>query len=174
MFQTHTGEQSSMNWFDFAIIGVIAFSALISIVRGFMKEAISLVVWFSALFIASQFYPQLASYLTQISDTLVRNGGAIAILFIATLITGAMLNFIISKLVQATGLSGTDRVLGAVFGALRGVLVVSALLFFMDTFTPASNSQWWGESILLPEFAVIIDWFFEYVKGSSSFISPSN
>lgn len=163
-----------MNWFDFAIIGVIAFSALISIVRGFVKEAISLVVWFSALFIASQFYSQLATYLTQITDTLVRNGVAIAILFISTLIAGAMLNFIFSKLVQATGLSGTDRVLGAVFGALRGVLIVSAVLFFMDTFTPASKSLWWGESVLLPEFAIIIDWFFEYVKGSSSFISPSN
>jgi len=162
-----------MNWLDFAILGVIALSAIISIVRGFMKEAVSLVVWFAALFIASQFYPQLSIYLTQITDVLIRNGVAIAILFIGTLIVGALINYVISQLVQATGLSGTDRMLGAVFGALRGLLIVSALLFFMDTFTPSAASIWWKESVLVPEFAIIIDWFFEYVQGSSSFISPT-
>nr|WP_136251920.1 CvpA family protein [Ningiella ruwaisensis] len=160
-----------MNWFDFAIIGIIAFSALISVVRGFVKEAVSLIVWISAFFIASQFYPKLAQFLTQIDDTTMRNGVAIAILFIGTLIAGALINYLISQLVKATGLSGTDRVLGAVFGALRGVLIVSAALFFLDTFTPASSSTWWAQSVLVPEFAFIIEWFFEYVKSSSSFLS---
>lgn len=160
-----------MNWFDFTILGIIVFSAVISVVRGFVKEAISLVVWLSAFFIASQFYLDLAKYLSQIADTMIRNGVAIAILFIGTLIAGALLNYVVSQLVKATGLSGTDRVLGAVFGALRGVLIASAALFFLDTFTPAADSTWWNQSVLVPEFAFIIEWFFEYVKGSSSFIS---
>jgi len=51
-----------MNWFDFTILGIIALSAVISVIRGFVKEAISLVVWFSAFIISSQLYPQLANF----------------------------------------------------------------------------------------------------------------
>ncbi|WP_299788398.1 CvpA family protein [uncultured Shewanella sp.] len=159
-----------MVWIDYAIIAVIGVSTLISLLRGFAKEAMSLVVWFAAFFVASQFYKDLAVYLTQMQDEMLRNGVAIMILFVATLILGALVNYLIGQLVDKTGLSGTDRVLGLCFGALRGALIVSALLFFMDAFTGAPNTDWWQSSQLVPEFGVVIQWFFDYIENTSSFV----
>ncbi len=160
-----------MNPLDIVILSVIGLSAVISLVRGFAKEALSLVIWFGAFFIASQYYAKLAVYFTNIQDDMFRNGAAIAALFIATLIVGAIVNYVIGQLVQKTGLSGTDRVLGVVFGGLRGVLIVSAALFFMDAFTSFPDSEWWTGSQLVPEFSRVIAPFFEHLQATSSFLS---
>ncbi|MFP1892028.1 colicin V production protein [Lonsdalea quercina] len=159
-----------MVWVDYVIIGIIGFSALVSLIRGFVREALSLVTWGCAFFISSHYYGYLAGYFTRFEDELVRNGIAIAILFIATLIVGAIVNYAIGSLVERTGLSGTDRVLGVCFGALRGVLIVSAILFFLDTFTGFSQSVDWKQSQLIPQFSYIIRWFFDYLQSTSSFL----
>ena len=159
-----------MVWIDYAILIIIAISASISLVRGFVKEAVSLIIWVSAFFIASRFYMDLAVFLTGIEKELFRNGVAIVILFVTTLILGAMINHLLSEMVHYTGLGGTDKMLGMVFGGLRGLLIVSATLLFMDTLTPANEAIWWQESILIPEFSFIVEWFFEFLKSNSSLL----
>ncbi|CUS49400.1 MAG: membrane protein required for colicin V production [Idiomarinaceae bacterium HL-53] len=163
-----------MEWIDFVIIGIIGLSVVISLIRGFVREALSLAVWIGAFFVASMFYTEVSGYFTHFDDPMIRQGIAVVLLFVATLIVGAMITYLVGQLVERTGLSGTDRLLGAVFGALRGVLVVCGLLFVMDTFTGVSNELWWQQSLLIPHFGPYIDWFFQYMESSSSFIQPND
>ncbi|OTP82318.1 CvpA family protein [Gilliamella apicola] len=159
-----------MNWVDITIIGIIAFSASVSIIRGFIREALSLVSWVLAFFIAGHFYTYITQYLTYFENEMIRIAVAITILFFATLLVCSVVSYVIGQLVQKTGLSGTDRVLGICFGVLRGILVVAALLFLVDTFTSLSKSPYWTESQLIPHFHFIIRWFFDYIQNSSSFL----
>lgn len=115
----------SFNWVDALILGILVISSLISLSRGFIKEALSLVTWIVAGVVAWMFGGSLAHHFEPYLDTpSVRVIAACAILFIVTLLVGALVNFLLAQLVRATGLTGTDRLLGMVFGAARGLLLI--------------------------------------------------
>lgn len=141
-----------LNWADFAIIGIVVLSTFISLIRGFIKEAVSLATWVFAVWASLRYAPFVASYLTEMVDIpSLRMGVAALIIFISTLIVGALINYIISQLVEKTGFSGTDRTLGAVFGIMRGVLVV-AIIVMLASLTPIPQDPWWKQSAFLPVF----------------------
>ena len=71
--------------------------------------------------------------------------------FIGVLMMGAIVAFLMRKLVSGTGLSGTDRLLGMVFGLVRGAMLVILLVMLMK-FTPATRDDWWQASRMLPPF----------------------
>jgi len=150
-----------MSWIDLIILGVIVLSSLISLIRGFVKEAISLVTWVIAGVVAFRYFIPLADLLEPFVNSLTTrkwiSGG---ILFIATLIVGAIVNFIVSQLVSRTGLSGTDKTLGVVFGAARGVLIVS-MVILLASLTPMPSAEWWQDSALIGYFQPLAEW----IKG---------
>ncbi len=148
-----------MNWADWAIIGIFSLSCLIGLIRGFVREALSLVIWIAAVLVAKVFGPQLEILLLdQIESPSVRLMTAYAVLFIATLLLGAMLSYLIGALVRATGLSGTDRLLGMVFGAARAFIVVMAILILLPGFLPVNEDEWWQQSKFIPHFLDCEEW----------------
>ncbi len=137
---------------DIIIVFVIVLSALFSLMRGFVKEAISLATWVIAIWVAATFAPKLSVMLSgSIDSEAVRQAVGFGVLFIATLIIGGLVNFLISQVVKKTGLSGADRIFGVVFGVLRGGLII-VVLVVIGGLTTLPSTQWWKSSTLLPWF----------------------
>jgi len=157
-----------MNWADYAIVIILAVSSLISIKRGFIKEALSLLIWVAAFLIANHFSAPLASLLeAQITTPSLRQVSAFGLLFVATLLVGAAVNYLISTLVKVTGLSGTDRLLGMLFGFARGTLIILAAVVYVPKFLPIDKDIWWQQSMLIPHF-VSMESTFELFTSSIS------
>ena len=147
-----------MNWFDYAIVGVLGLSVLIGLWRGFIGEVLALLCWILAFWVAWTFGPALAEQFSgSISVPSVRVMLAYALCFIAVLIAGAILGFVLRKLVSGSGLSGTDRLLGMVFGLARGAVLV-VLVVLMMKFTAVVRDDWWQNSRLLPTFDAGARW----------------
>ena len=146
-----------MIWIDYVIIGIIGISSLISLIRGFVREAFSLLAWVLAFWVAWTFFRELALHLTWVSVPSVRLGLSFAILFVTTLIVGGLVNFLIGQLVDKTGLTGTDRLIGMLFGAARGILLVSVLILLAGL-TPLPEDPWWKESQLIAYFQELAIW----------------
>lgn len=160
-----------MNWADWVIVGIFSLSCLIGVIRGFVREAFSLVVWIAAALIARLFGSRLEVYLVGLIETpSVRTVTAYAVLFVVTLLLGAMLSYLISALVRATGLSGTDRLLGMMFGAARAFIIVMALLVLVPGLTPVNQDNWWIHSQLIPHFLACEDWVLAAYKGISQWL----
>lgn len=148
-----------MNWADWSIVAIIAISCLISIKRGFVKEAISLAIWALAFFVAVAFDDRLAVLLQgSIESASLRFMISFGILFAATFAVGSMVNYLLGELVRMTGLSGTDRLLGMAFGLARGVIIIMALLILVPMVFPVYQDGWWQQSLLIPQFLLIEQW----------------
>lgn len=148
-----------MNWADWTIVAIIVISCLISIKRGFVKEAISLAIWALAFFVAVAFHGRLAALLQDlIASASLRFMVSFVALFALTLVVGTMVNYLLGELVRMTGLSGTDRLFGMAFGLARGVIVVMAILILLPMVAPVSRDGWWQQSFLIPRFLLMEQW----------------
>lgn len=146
-----------MIWVDYVLIAIVALSALISLLRGFIREALALVGWVAAVWLVLSFtQPVAALFAEQVEVPSVRMGIAALTLFVGTLIVAGIVVYLVGLLVDKTGLSGTDRMLGVVFGAARGV-IIAAILVLLAGLTPLPRDPWWHASALLPRFQQVAE-----------------
>jgi len=137
---------------DVVVIFIIFLSALFSLIRGFVKEAISLASWIIAIWLAATFAPKLAAALPlSIESEAVRQAVGFAVLFILSLMVGALVNMLVAQVVKKTGLSGADKIFGIAFGTLRGGLIIIVFVV-IGGMTPLPEADWWQSSILLQWF----------------------
>lgn len=148
-----------MNIADYVILGTIAVSMALSLMRGFAIEALSLASWVAAFIIARLFSLPLAVLMTDLIDPpSARQPVAFVVLFILTLVVGALIKHLAKEVVKVTGLSGTDRALGSVFGAIRGALLVVVCLAVLSRTTQMPGDPWWQHSLLIPHFLMVENW----------------
>ena len=147
-----------MNWADYTILAVLGLSVLMGLWRGFIGEVLALLCWVAAFWVAWMLGPALADHFSaSISTPSVRVVLAYVLCFITVLIAGAIVTYLMRKLVEGSGLSGSDRLLGMVFGLVRGFALVTLVVLLLG-FTAFRRDPWWNESRLLPNFETGARW----------------
>jgi len=148
-----------LNGVDWVILVVLTLSVLVSLWRGFAREAISLAGWVAAFILANLFVDPMASFLSNwIGNITGRYVAAYAILFVGTLVVAGVSGKLVSQLVKVTGLTVLDRILGTVFGFARGVILILVAVFILRQLVPAGDLQWLHQSQLMPHLDMLAHW----------------
>lgn len=143
---------------DILIAAILAISVIIGVVRGFVKEAISITALLFAIWAAFSFGPDVGKIADSwISSKELQTWFGRILVFTLILAVGGLIGWGISKLVRLSVLSGIDRLVGGFFGAARGVLFV-ALFILAGEYAGFSNDSWWTKSKLIPHFKVVAEW----------------
>lgn len=161
-----------MIWVDYTIIGLIVISLVIGLLRGILKEALALSMWVIGICIGLIFSSDLSVWLQPtIELPIARIGMAFGILFFTTLLVGGIIELLLTELINKTGLTISDRFAGMIFGAGRGLVVVS-LCIMLAGLTSLPEDPWWKESILIPPFQTLAIWIREHIPfGLASYVN---
>lgn len=147
-----------LNSIDYGIIGIITLSVLISVIRGFVREALSLITWITAIGAAVMFTSQGADWLVgRVDSQSLRLMISFAVIFLGVLLLGSLFSYVIGLAVKKTGLSGADRLIGLAFGLLRGMLIVTVAIIGIG-FSSFSQQTLWTSSALIPQFETMTQW----------------
>ncbi len=145
----------ALNTADVVILITILISTGIGIYRGFVREVLTVLTWAVAAVIAYMYGKTLGAYIVFLDSEPVKEALGILGVFILVVSIGYIIKLIVIKAGKLAGVSTIDRVVGALFGILRGcVLVVLVLLVSSDNIT---NQDWYKKSVLLPKFAKAAD-----------------
>jgi membrane protein required for colicin V production len=139
-----------MTVLDYIILGVLLFSAVAGLIRGFLREVCSLVTWVLAFWLAWRFGPALEPHLGgALGSEPVRSWAARVPIFILVLMAGAAVGALLNHLVRVSLFSGLDRLLGFVLGVLRGLVVLGVAAIICHA-VRLDGEPWWQGSRLVP------------------------
>lgn len=146
-----------MTAFDYAVLGILVASSLLGLWRGVVGEILALAAWIAAFFAARFFAADVAPVFGGlVPDGALRYVAGFATVFVGVLVIFAIGRLVAKLLLKAVGLGWTDRLLGALFGVGRGILI-ALLAVLLGGLTPLPKEDWWRGAWLAPplETAVI-------------------
>jgi membrane protein required for colicin V production len=139
-----------MNSTDYVVIVAILLSAGVGAMRGFLREAIALAAWLIGLLIAWHFSDLIAPHLGGLlAATDVRPWAARIIIVLLVLLFGAALGAVLGHFVRLSIFSGMDRLLGFLFGLLRGFVLLGVFVI-LGQLLRLEGEHWWRGSLLIP------------------------
>lgn len=150
---------AAFTWVDWAMMGIIGLSTLLSLLRGFTREALSLAGWIAGFVLAYVFAGDLASRMAElISNITARYIAAWLLILVGTLLVSGFISMLMSRLVKVTGLGTLDRLLGTLFGFARGVVIVLVLVFVIRELLSPQDQAWLHQAQLMPQVDTLMNW----------------
>jgi len=139
-----------MNWLDYLILAVVAFSIVLGFMRGLLREVIALLTWIAAVWLAWAYGPTLEPHLGgALADAGVRPWAARTVVFLAVLLMGTALGALVGHFVRLSIFSGVDRLFGGLFGLLRGLAMLGVFVILCHALR-LTGETWWRGSTLVP------------------------
>ncbi|MHB8667378.1 MAG: CvpA family protein [Burkholderiales bacterium] len=136
-----------MTWFDYLVIAILAVSVLLAVYRGAVREITALAGWVAALILSGMFAQQLAQWLPASLSHMLRAVIAYLVIFLVVLLLSGLIGLVLAKVFRAAGLGFTDRAIGAMFGLVRGAVIVFVLVMFAGM-TGLPKEPFWREAAL--------------------------
>jgi membrane protein required for colicin V production len=132
---------STWNWVDYILAAIVVASMVTAVMKGFVQELISLASVVIGLVVAAIFYTRAALWFDDLTKSHeIALGLGFLLLFLGTLLVGALVGVVARKLIKTAGVQGFDRFLGGIFGLVRGVLVDAILLMALLAFAIKPNA----------------------------------
>ncbi len=174
----------NLNWVDYILLAILFLSILAGLKRGFVRELISVITWVAAVMVACMFSHQLASAFTssqQVQSAVSSMSGSVGgvtaaqgvsmlslgmsflALFVGTMMVGSLINYFVSSIVDTMGIGIINRLLGAGFGLIRGLLTVTVVIFLVQL-SPIASQNFWTSSQIVLQFQPAVAWLNNQVQ----------
>jgi len=151
---------SHLNALDFLVMAVVLLSILMGLMKGFTRELFSLAFFIIAVILSFLFYSDIGNFwISKLKDKDIANFAGFICVFTVVLIIGSLITYYVKKLLIVGPLKSVDRILGGLFGLLRGTLISCVIVYALVAFP--LNNQWVQKSQLSPYIMKVIDIYFQ-------------